>query len=66
MKRFLNILGMLIVVALLVAFGIFVLMDCFSLIGAFSWRELLQAITNIIVLYVTYYSFYKGAKSVID
>jgi len=66
MKRFLNILGMLIVVALLVAFGIFVLMDCFSLIYAFSWRELLQAITNIIVLYVVCYAFYEGAKSVIN
>lgn len=66
MKLFLNILGMLIVVAILVAFGIFVLIDCFSLIGAFSWRELLQAITNTIVLYIVYYAFYKGVKSVID
>lgn len=66
MKLFLNIVSFLIVVALLVAFGIFVLMDCFSLICAFSWRELLQAITNIIVLYVVYYAFYKGAKNIID
>lgn len=66
MKLFLNILGFVVVVILLLSYGVFVVKDCFDLIGAFSWRELLQAITNIIVLYVAYYSFYKGAKNVIE
>ena len=64
--KMLNILGLAFAVIALLSFGVFVIVDCFSLIKAFSWRELFQAIINITMLYIVYYAFYNGAKKVIE